>query len=1640
MATQRLSPLSVRTRSRSSSSGGGGASSASPGPDSSAAAASACPAPVYPQTHSPRFSDSSPSSHSSPSSSPSSSASSSLDASAGSSLRTHSDSAYTLLKKKKRSSSRKKKSVTTRRRSSSAVSLVDAAKSDGEEDSDSASDGDGDAVADTDGASSSSTRSRHRTPTGSHARSRAARASHSGSDENRTGGMGHVAGSKTRRRERSNSTNSSGSHSGSEIRVNGPMSEIVFRAEFSTSTAQVVEDVRLPASANVWALKVALYQRTGARSEFHPSHLRVRLRDVNLTCEAARSNRLGLGTTKARGFLSFMEEEQTAPAPISPQDLVHDREKLELRAQETKARLGFANSKATGFLSLIEADDLAASPLASKILDNSASTSMATATSSFSGTSLPAASSSFAASSIHSSSASLSSASAPLLGAAADDDGQVLENPRRLNSYFLPDEVTVVVDVVDPSSVAHRASSSSSLASASSEGTLDGKQPQQPHSVSAKNSYIYDVGDLSKAIVGCVVPFRLCVVNSNFEPCSFSRQALSVTAVDELGAFYAPLQWSITEEADPEQKSAGTYLVHMCPKTTGVFTFRVFISGVEVLGSKRALTVLETSEASIPNLIANKELETAAKAFSLLSVSQQWTVLFEQLSSSQTLTLLLDRQSSSIALPILSTLLAQDDRKEEFFRMVEVDLLRGLLASVFVWRSSPCIREVFFMVLTSLAVSYQAFQSVISLQSFDQISWSKDHYCVYSGVVCLSELVSQDEFIQALLERENSLYRVSLVKMLLSVFSPIECPTHVTPIDFGGSEVEVRSTRFLKTLAVRTLWRCLDTEIITRMLYCNLDFSAIFPLIGDTDVSLRTEVTQLISKLLPLETARSSSPGPARNNSNAPVLPWRIVYVQLLRELVQCPRSLRWQSKSSVLLKRIRSSMQERSTSSGGEGDDQPNDEETSGTSPSGPSHTVALKSKHAHLSSPSQMVHHLQQVRFPSIQALLPSAVSSASVASSPDESVQTVFSSLVSEKLSELTLALKVIGRICTLAGDMNVAMPIDWEKHVSFNPSNPPEYTPQQISADVSTAISSVSEPSSPDASRLAKNMQTLPARFGGSGSVLPSSGRRTLLTALRPGSANVSPTSTLSLPVDVPTTGTTMGTTNLIQMLTTDLCTKALLSRLRSTSWPICYYSVHILGIIAPLLQLDDGMEQVVSSLYRVLHEIPLVDPSNPLDPQQLFEECLRTFSKLRGALLFRWNLPVSRPLLQRLLSVVLCPSTTNTDPQVYNAAVLMLAQQTRQETIRECILEQASSVLLRHLATKQNSDLACLDPFFHVPVAHTNQELEVLRLIDSGVSGKVWLANFRGQEVAVKVINPEGLAFERSEFELELAIMSVIHHPNLVCSIAACKNPPNMFIISQFFGAGNLACYFFESERTSRKRRLEIALDVAKGLEHLHSSGFIHRDVKAENVLLSVDGEVAVTDFGCASPIDMTEISQPFGTQAYMSPENIERKFYGPESDVYSFGILLWECWYWKRPYRSVDPLYLTDRVSEEGLRPPITKLHRVTELMQHCWSHTPSERPDLTTVVATLQSLINDYNTLVREVKNAKTVLSKPKHSNPNPTSSVGATAGSTASGSGSVSIVVGPKKGKEKELTSTKPRSGSPRVGRSASVIRRKE
>jgi serine/threonine protein kinase len=241
-----------------------------------------------------------------------------------------------------------------------------------------------------------------------------------------------------------------------------------------------------------------------------------------------------------------------------------------------------------------------------------------------------------------------------------------------------------------------------------------------------------------------------------------------------------------------------------------------------------------------------------------------------------------------------------------------------------------------------------------------------------------------------------------------------------------------------------------------------------------------------------------------------------------------------------------------------------------------------------------------------------------------------------------------------------------------------------------------------------------------------------------------------------------------------------------------------------------------------------------------------------------------------------------------------------------------------------------------------------------RRIGSGGFGVVYEAwdGRLERNVAVKAIESRGEAGRRVLREAQAAAR--LNHPGIVTLYEMGEEGGNALLVSELVEGSTLAELSVEGALSDREIG-EIGADLCEALDHAHARGVVHRDVKPQNVLVGENGEprAKLMDFGIARLADAAAMTAPgdvVGTLAYMSPEQAEGRAAGPEADVYSLALTLYECWCGENPNRRATPAATARAIgarhrSLRRLRPDLPR--ELTDALDASLSPRPQRRPTL---------------------------------------------------------------------------------------------
>ncbi|KAI5937477.1 mitogen-activated protein kinase kinase kinase 21 isoform X2 [Manis javanica] len=286
-----------------------------------------------------------------------------------------------------------------------------------------------------------------------------------------------------------------------------------------------------------------------------------------------------------------------------------------------------------------------------------------------------------------------------------------------------------------------------------------------------------------------------------------------------------------------------------------------------------------------------------------------------------------------------------------------------------------------------------------------------------------------------------------------------------------------------------------------------------------------------------------------------------------------------------------------------------------------------------------------------------------------------------------------------------------------------------------------------------------------------------------------------------------------------------------------------------------------------------------------------------------------------------------------------------------------------------------------------PVHVDFERLELKEFIGAGGFGQVYRATWQGQEVAVKAARrdlEQDAAAAAESVRREARLFAMLRHPNIIELRGVCLRQPHLCLVLEFARGGALNRVLAAANATldprapgsRRVRRIpphvlvNWAVQIARGMLYLHEEAVVpilHRDLKSSNILLLEKLEhddiynktLKITDFGLAREWHRTTKMSAAGTYAWMAPEVIKSSLFSKGSDIWSYGVLLWELLTGEVPYRGIDGLAVAYGVAVNKLTLPIpsTCPEPFAKLMKECWQQDPHIRPSFSLILEQLTAI-----------------------------------------------------------------------------------
>ena len=270
-----------------------------------------------------------------------------------------------------------------------------------------------------------------------------------------------------------------------------------------------------------------------------------------------------------------------------------------------------------------------------------------------------------------------------------------------------------------------------------------------------------------------------------------------------------------------------------------------------------------------------------------------------------------------------------------------------------------------------------------------------------------------------------------------------------------------------------------------------------------------------------------------------------------------------------------------------------------------------------------------------------------------------------------------------------------------------------------------------------------------------------------------------------------------------------------------------------------------------------------------------------------------------------------------------------------------------------------------------------ERYEILAKIGTGGMADVYKAKDHklNRFVAVKVLKPE-FREDRTfikKFKSEAQAAAGLTHPNIVNVFDVGDDEGVYYIVMELIEGITLKEYISKKGKLSVKEATSIAIQVSMGLEAAHSHKIVHRDVKPQNIIISTDGKVKVTDFGIARAASSNTISSNvMGSVHYSSPEQVRGGYSDEKSDIYSLGITIYEMVTGRVPYDGDTTVSIAIKHLQEEMVPPSTYApglpHSLEQIIYKCTQKSVDRRySNMGEVIADLKrSLIDPQGDFVK--------------------------------------------------------------------------
>lgn len=242
--------------------------------------------------------------------------------------------------------------------------------------------------------------------------------------------------------------------------------------------------------------------------------------------------------------------------------------------------------------------------------------------------------------------------------------------------------------------------------------------------------------------------------------------------------------------------------------------------------------------------------------------------------------------------------------------------------------------------------------------------------------------------------------------------------------------------------------------------------------------------------------------------------------------------------------------------------------------------------------------------------------------------------------------------------------------------------------------------------------------------------------------------------------------------------------------------------------------------------------------------------------------------------------------------------------------------------------------------------------EILDVIGTGGMAVVYkaLCHRLNRLVAIKILKDEFSRDQefRRRFHAESQAVAMLSHPNIVSVYDVSRSGDVDYIVMELIEGITLKQYLEKKGRLNWRETLHFSMQIAKALEHAHSRGIIHRDIKPHNIMILKDGSIKVADFGIAriGSAQNTLTREALGSVHYISPEQAKGGHVDCRSDLYSLGVVMYEMLTGRTPYDGETPVSVAIQHINGGATPPSELVEGIPRGIEQITMHAMEVNPD----------------------------------------------------------------------------------------------